>query len=161
MKIRFESVVASREPYFLEPADTRGLLRGESLTPRGPPLGSISREELCRAYGGVAYLRQRWISYSTLRDRRSTPGELIEKALSRAEISEVRVGEWPRIVEEVAREVRGSRSMPVSSIHIATPMPASSEPLDNREMLRWPASSKALVACSTAPRTGSVERRGS
>ena len=59
LKIRFESAVTLREPYLLELADTRGLLHGESSTSRDPPLGSIGREELCRAYGEAAYLRQR------------------------------------------------------------------------------------------------------
>ena len=110
LKVSFESVVVFREPYFLEPADIGGILHRESLTPQGPPLSSISREEFYQDYDGVAYVWQWWISYRMLRDRQSILEELVEKALSRTEVLEIRIREWPRIIGEVVREVR--RLMP-------------------------------------------------
>ena len=115
LKVSFESVAVFREPYFLEPADIGGILDRESLTPQGPPLSSISREEFYKAYGEgdhgkVAYVWQRWISYRVLRDRQSILEELVEKVLNRTEVLEIRIREWPRIIGEVVREVR--RLMP-------------------------------------------------
>ena len=41
-----------------------------------------------------------------LRDRQSILEELVEKALSRTEVLEIRIREWARIIGEVVREVR-------------------------------------------------------
>ena len=106
LKVHFKSVMVFKEPYFLEPADIRGILHKERLTSWGPPLSSINREEFYQAYGRVAYLWQRWINYRVLHDRQSILEQLVKSALSRTEILEIRVGKWPCIIEKVVEKVR-------------------------------------------------------